>query len=355
MTTMPIADRPDLLTAEWLTNALRTEGHEVTVTTLRIQPVGTGQMGESFRLELTVDGGSGLPSTMIAKLPTPNEALRPMVGGAYRAELSFYRDFAPRLAVRAPQVHYMAAVEDHSSFVLLMEDLAPRRQGDQLTGFTPDRAEHAVVNLAGLHAGTWCDPALFDVDWLSVDDDESATTTGQVFGEAVETFLERFGGSFDGADAALLREVAAALPAWLTGRSERFALVHGDYRLDNLMFPVDAEDADVVALDWQTLGIGLPARDLAYVLETGMEPALRLASEDDLVAAYHGALLAHGVEDYPLHLCFEDYRYGMLQGPLITVFGAAYGTPTERGDAMFTAMLRRSLAAIRDLDTLSLI
>lgn len=355
MTDRPLADHPDQLTAEWLTAALRDEGHDVTVSALDLTAVGTGQMGESFRLHITYEEVTDLPSTMIAKLPTPNESLRPMVGGAYKAELLFYRDFAPRLAVRAPDVHYMAAIEDHTSFVLLMEDLAPRRQGDQILGCSTEQAEHAVVNLAGLHAGTWCDPTLLDFDWLSVDTDESAAMTGQFFGEAVDTFLERFADAFGADDGALLRDIAGALPAWLMGRTERFALVHGDYRLDNLMFPEDAADADVVALDWQTLGIGLPARDLAYLLETGMESDLRRASEDDLVAAYHGALLAHGVADYPLHLCFEDYRYGMLQGPLITVFGAAYGTPTERGDAMFTAMLRRSLAAIRDLDTLSLI
>ena len=42
----------------------------------------------------------------------------------------------------------------------------------------------------------------------------------------------------------------------------------------------------------------------------------------------------------------------MVQGPLVAVFGYAYGTRTERGDRMFAAMVRRACAAIRDLDTL---
>jgi hypothetical protein len=39
------------------------------------------------------------------------------------------------------------------------------------------------------------------------------------------------------------------------------------------------------------------------------------------------------------------------------VLGAVYATavPTERSDAMFLTMLRRSLAAIRDLDPLALL
>ncbi len=353
--TKPIADHPDQLTTEWLTAALRSEDHDVTVTHLDVTAVGTGQMGESFRLRVTYDGPTDLPSTMVAKLPSPNEDIRSMVGGAYKAELSFYRVYASRLAVRAPAVHYMAANEDHSSFVLVLEDLAPREQGDQIGGCTPDRAEHAVVNLAGLHAGTWCDPTLVDNDWLNLDTEESAAMTGEFFDGAVDLFLARLGTRFGPDDPALLRDIGAALPAWLLGRRERFALIHGDYRLDNLMFPVDADDTDVVALDWQTQAIGLPTRDVAYLLETGLEPDVRRATEDDLVAAYHGALLAHGVADYPLHLCFEDYRFAMLQGPLITIFGAAYGTQTDRGDDMFTAMLTRSLAAIRDLDSLALI
>jgi hypothetical protein len=72
MTTRPIADHPDQLTAEWLTAALRSEGHDVTVSHLDVTAVGTGQMGESFRLRVTYDGDTSLPPTMVAKLPSPN-------------------------------------------------------------------------------------------------------------------------------------------------------------------------------------------------------------------------------------------------------------------------------------------
>ena len=45
----------------------------------------------------------------------------------------------------------------------------------------------------------------------------------------------------------------------------------------------------------------------------------------------------------------------MVQGPLVSVFGCAYGARTERGDAMFAAMVKRACAAIRDLGTFDLI
>ncbi len=47
--------------------------------------------------------------------------------------------------------------------------------------------------------------------------------------------------------------------------------MHGDYRLDNMLF--DPDRTRVTVVDWQTLGSGLPARDLAYF--TGDEPAAR--------------------------------------------------------------------------------
>jgi hypothetical protein len=61
------------------------------------------------------------------------------------------------------------------------------------------------------------------------------------------------------------------------------------------------------------------------------------------------------VTGHSLEECRDDYRFSMLQGPLITIVGAAYGAPTERGDEMFLAMATRSAQAIRDLGTLDML
>ncbi len=140
---------------------------------------------------------------------------------------------------------------------------------------------------------------------------------------------------------------------WLLGRTERFGLVHGDYRLDNLLFPPDGGPG-VVAVDWQTLSLALPARDLAYFLGTSLSVDDRRAHERDLVAAYHAALTSYGVSGLLARGLLGRLRFAMIQGPLVSIFGCAYGTRTERGDRMFAAMVARSCAAIRDLDTLAL-
>ena len=369
-------DEPGGLTPAWLTAALGSTYPGAEVTAVTRTPVGTGQMGTSYRLGLTWsdgDPGGERPATLVAKLPTAEVAVRPMVAGAYATEVAFYREVASTVAVRTPACPYAAISESGTEFTLLLQDLHPARQGDQLVGSSFDQAGHAVVNLAGLHGPRWCDESLGDLGWLHVMDAEAAGLLGQVTRSAVTAFVDRLGERIAPADRTLLVEVGEAVAAWSTGRPERFGLVHGDYRMDNLMFdpPVEPPCSDrpgraepviepdgapaVTAVDWQTVARGLPARDLAYFLETSLDPADRRAHEVELVTRYHRALISHGVTGYPAATCFDDYRYGALQGPLIIVLGAAYGTQTERGDAMFLTMTARSCEAVRDLGTLELV
>jgi aminoglycoside phosphotransferase (APT) family kinase protein len=165
-----------------------------------------------------------------------------------------------------------------------------------------------------------------------------------------ESFLDRFASELDAMEVVALEGVAEHVDRWLVGRPERRAPVHGDYRLDNLMF---APDGTVTALDWQTLSLGLPARDVAFLLSTGLSVDDRRTHEATIVEAYRHALEAHGVEGHGAEECFDDYAFSMLQGPLIAELGWLVAETTERGDAMFMAMVRRACAAIVDLDTFS--
>jgi hypothetical protein len=318
------------------------------------EPVGTGQMGVCARLDIAYRGdAAGLPTSLVAKLPAADPAARALVAGAYRTEVAFYRHLAPTLAVRAPACHFSAVADEGANFVLLLEDVAPARQGDQLTGCAPDEALSAVENLAGLHGPRWCDPTLVEETGLTEIDAESVSTLAAVTADATERFTARFEGELGDDDREVLRRLPAVVEHWMLARRERFAPVHGDYRLDNVLF--HPEGTDTVAVDWQTLGLGLPGRDLAYFVGTSLDPDDRQAHEQELVAAYHRALQGHGVSGYTLDECWDDYCYGALQGPLITVLGCAYGARTERGDRMFLAMVRRSCAAVRDLATYDLL
>jgi hypothetical protein len=346
---------PEELTAQWLSRAL---GHQVAE--VDVERVGTGQIGSCFRL--TLDGGSQL----LAKLPTADPGLRQMLAGAYRAEVRFYTDLAPTVDVTVPRVHYAAIHPESGEFTLLLEDLAPWQPGDQIAGCTRDQAEDAVLNLARLHGPRWCDPTLTEVEGLSLNRPEDADLMAEVYGPATEIFLTTLGERLSDADHALLRRCVEVSRAWVLSRSERFSLVHGDYRLDNLLFPADPTDnvRAVAAVDWQTISLALPARDLAYFVATSLPTPERRQYESRLVAAYHGELTRYAtdlndgrrrvpqLDGYTLENCWDDYCFGMLQGPLVGLFGCAYGRRSERGDAMFVTMVQRACAAIRDLAVL---
>ncbi|WP_370289393.1 phosphotransferase family protein [Nocardioides sp.] len=341
------------LTAAVLGPLLGTELTDVVAT-----PVGTGQIGTAYRLALAgPEVGDRIPTSVLAKLPAADAGSRALLAGAYRGEIRFYRDIAPTVAIRVPGLVYASEVDDDGGFLLVLEDLAPARQGDQIAGATPAQVRDAVVNLAGLHGPRWCDPTLLEIEHLTLNGPDDAALLAELYGPATELFVDGLGALLDDDTIATLRACPPVVEAWALGRRERFGLVHGDYRLDNLLFPPDLPDqgSASIAVDWQTLSLALPARDLAYVVATSLDAPVRREVERDLVAAYHHALAGFGVEDHPPELAWEDYRYAMLQGPLVAVFGCAYGTRSERGDAMFAAMVTRACAAVRDLGTLDLI
>jgi aminoglycoside/choline kinase family phosphotransferase len=290
---------------------------------------------------------------LIAKMAAGPPEARTVIAEGYRAEYGFYTEIAHTLSVRTPHCFFATITDDGTCFTLLLEDLAPSTPGDQVTGLTPEEAEDAAVNLAGLHGPRWSDPELLAVPWLSRHTPETADFYAQILTGAIPTFLDHFERWMAPEDPDTLRSVPEHLPAWLMTRPQRFAVIHGDYRPDNLMFP--PHGAGVAAVDWQTLAIGLPGRDVGYLLATSLDPEVRRAEEHRIVESYRRALGEHGVE-ISAEECFDDYRLGVVQGPLITVLGAVYATdPNPSSDAMFTAMITRSLRAIRDLDPFSLL
>jgi hypothetical protein len=352
--TIEIIDRIEQVTPSWLTAALADAGFAVEVRDVGVTPVGTGQMGVSYRLEIDVVGDRGsLPETLVVKLPGADPSDRATVSPAYRAEITFYRDVADTVAVRAPRCHLALLSDDATAFTLLMEDLAPAVQGDQIAGTDPQRVAVAARNLAGLHGPRWCDPDILTESWFSELDEGGAYFVGELLKGAVPPLCERLGNQISAEDGATLEAAAGAMPAFLTRPRDRFAPLHGDYRLDNLLFSPDG--SSVAAVDWQTLSCGLPGRDVAYLIATSLSAEDRRIHERDLVEAHRESLAAHGVDGYDHEVAFEDYRVGLMQCPLVIILGAAFSTRTERGDAMFAAMIRRSSAAIRELDTLRLL
>lgn len=343
------------LTPTWLTAALSSSGANRRVRDVAATPIGTGQIGSTYRMTIRYDeADAAAPPVLIAKMAAGDEAARQRVSAGYQKEVGFYSELAATVDVRTPRCWYSSISDDNTNFVLLLDDVHPSVPGVQAAGCTRGQAVSSITNLAALHAPRWNDAAVLAVPYLPSGGAEAGIFMQALLTAATEEFVDRYHDRLIAADVDTLRESALAMSSWYVSRPAPFTIIHGDYRLDNLMFgPGDV----VTALDWQTVSVGPPCRDLAYFLGTSLEPELRQLHEHELVVGYHDAVVSRGVSDYDFVDCYMDYRIGHLQGPLITVLGCMYATatPSSRSDQMFLAMASRSCAAIRDLKTLELV
>lgn len=283
----------------------------VPVDSVKVDAIGTGQTGATYRITPTYSRQSGGPQTLVAKLPSQDAEVRQRVALGYRAEHAFYTRVAATVSIPLVRLYYGEISNDGSEFVLLLSDSAPAVQGDQIRGCSADEALLAVEALTGLHGPRWCDPA-----WLSFDsvtmpraDADFARGMGQLAQMATATTLSSLGTQVGPQDRKTLIESAELIEPWLGINPDRFSLLHGDFRLDNILFD---PKGTVTVVDWQTITVGLPARDLAYFLGTSMIPDERTAHEAELVTAYHQRLTGYGVTDYVAEQCWADYRLGML-------------------------------------------
>lgn len=124
----------------------------------------------------------------------------------------------------------------------------------------------------------------------------------------------------------LMDRLAAEMPADDGQRT----LVHGDYRIDNMIF--EAEGTKCLAvLDWELSTIGHPFADLASVIMQWQLPAgaqgrglmgvdraaLGLPSDEAFIAAYCGRRGLSGIDDFGYYLGFCFFRMAaIIQGVL---------------------------------------
>ena len=125
---------------------------------------------------------------------------------------------------------------------------------------------------------------------------------------------------------ALMVELVEAQPADDGQRT----LVHGDYRLDNMIFDAVTTDCRAV-LDWELSTIGHPFADLAAVIMQWQLPAgtegrgmggldraaLGLPSDEEFIAKYCERRGLSGIDNFGYYLGFCFFRMaGIIQGVL---------------------------------------
>ena len=344
------------LDADGLTAALQAAGTlapDVRITSVGTEPVGTGQMGDCLRLDLRYDGPTDAPATIVAKLPSSDETSRAtgVAMRTYEVEVRFYQELAPRLPVRAPRCHHAEIDIGSGDFVLLLEDLAPAVQGDQVAGCTVDQARLVVAEAARLHAPLWGDPSLDDLEWAVRWSPESQDAMQAMMTVLWPNFVERYGADLDDDVVEMGGRFVQRLRSFYAHRPEPHTVIHNDFRLDNLLFGTVAGGPPVAVVDWQTVGVGSAALDVSYFLGAGLSVEDRRAHEEDLVGEYHAALVAAGVTGYDGDRCWTDYRAFAFAGFHMAVLASMLVERTDRGDAMFLAMAGRHGRQVLDLNS----
>jgi hypothetical protein len=318
--------------------------------------IGDGLVGMNLRVRLH-DHDPALPASLVAKLPSTDPTSR-ATGVAlrnYEREVRFYADIAPTVDIRVPRCHHGEWDEATGDFVLLLEDMAPAVQGDQIAGCTVAVARTTVAELAKLHGPRWDDASLGEVDWLSRRGPDDAATLQGMWSMFIVGFEATYRRHLTDEQAAVLAEFGTKVAAWVTGRpAAPLAVTHGDFRLDNLLFGTAAGGPPVTAVDWQTPGHGAPVGDLSYFVGAGLLPDDRRAHERELVAEYAAALDGYGVE-VDAGWLWEQYRRESFAGVVMAVVASQIVGSSDRSEAMFTAMATRHLQQALDLDALALV
>ena len=322
------------------------------MTAVQWQAIGTGQVGDSARFELTYDRPGAGPATLAGKFAAADATSRQtaITHGLYAKEVAFYRELAGDLAIRTPRALAAEISDDGGEFVLLFEDLGPARGGNQLAGCSLADAREAVRQLAGLHAPSWGNAAMTGQPWLAARPDAIAFLL-QAYPYATKVFAERYDGQLAPELMDVCLRLSESCDRWFGRTVAQPCLVHGDFRLDNMLFDIKDGTEPLGVLDWQTLVVGSGLTDLAYFIGAGVGTTLS-AHEDELVEQYLASMTQSGV---PLTLAevWDDYRRGVLHGVSTAVFSAAFVERTERGDAMFLDMARGSCQLALKHDSLS--
>jgi len=334
------------LTPEWFADNL---GWDVASCTAEEIGVGIGVSSAVHRVTLTCGGEH--PASVVVKLTAVDEAatVTCTVLSMYRREVAFFEQVAHDTPMRVPVGHFGEVSNDGSQVVLVMEDMSGNRAADQTSAMSLADAERCIDSLADWHAKWWGQtdgmvesgvaialtdplypailPGLFEEGWAKLNASTQCqppaplTTIGKRFSATIGKLLDSFG---EGPQ----------------------TLLHGDYRADNLMFGPDDEP---IALDFQLIGTGTPAYDLAYFVTASLE--VTASEEKALFARWADRLVASGIAASDMTDMWDRYRRAALFR-LIPPVSASRGRDLNepRQAALCNAMMAGTARAATDLN-----
>jgi hypothetical protein len=324
-TNSPLPKNVADLTVDWFNEVIapRIDTQQALTVTCKDGSAGRGFTTQVVRLSVQwASHSSGLPQTLIVKLALPGIVAK-STGylEALEIERRWYESEAKTCPVRVPSCYYGRIDKVAGTFCLVLEDLCWMSAVDPADGLTADQARIAVAALADLHAYVPRSNELGrkprKVPAKLLEGIEQSWDAFLSF--CVDFVPERF---YD--LQGFLRAVESGANVI---RAAPRSFIHGDYKLDNLLFGQTYADTKIAVLDWQGAGHAWSIEELAGFLprslqdEVAAEPLLshyyrhaasisreKLISKDEFLELYRHALvlsLAGNVADTQMLLSGE--------------------------------------------------
>lgn len=259
---------PDQLTTSWITDMLTRTGHlsSQKLIDIRLSTIGegAGMMSLLSRLQLTYDSAGSGPTTLVVKSPALVEANRQVAVNfrTYEREARFFLELANRCQACTPEILF-CEVDADQNFLIIMEDLADYRLGDQVSGADLADTKICITELARLHASFW--NKVDDLTWIpGIADSHHADMMLQGAQAGWPVSLEVFGHVMPQPVQEMIEPFKEALPhlqAHLHNAPR--TLLHGDFRLENLFFG-GQEQTPLIIFDWQGPLLGRGIDEVAF-------------------------------------------------------------------------------------------
>lgn len=354
----------DLITPEWLTEVLTGSGSvrpDARLDSFSHSRIGTGKLGDMVRFDLEWAGASEdagpLPQSVVGKFASADPTSRQagLMTGIYVREICFYQELAAGMTMRIPRCHFAELNYQTGEFALILEDITPSSQGSQVAGCNLEQAEIAMDEAAKLHSSVWGASELGGRDWLTPRSENNGEGLTNIYIGLVGQFLEQYDDRLSDAAKEATQRFTPLVSSWLCTDSQLpFTLLHGDYRLENMLFGTGESAPPLCTVDWQTVTLGAGPSDVSYFIGAGLLPPERRDHERELLERYRVGLASGGVDLDPDEL-WASYRVNAFAGLHMAVIASVLVGRTEHGDEMFLTMAERHTEQVNDLDAWSLV
>jgi hypothetical protein len=338
-------DRPEAITAGWLSEALSSSLPGVQVKRVQVLDQHSGTTGR-MRTRLEYGPGPQGPQNVFVKLPPFDESQRQLVAmtDMGRREARFYQSLAAEVPMRIPRAYYAAHGGDPTQYVMVLEDL----EASGCT-FTRRLDEHAEANaeqligsLARLHAHFWDDPRFDDeFSWLL------PPRRSQRGAELVEQARHKFGANFPPVFSELARLYVehweSIVDLWDDGVP---TLIHGDTHNGNHFM-----DGNTVGLyDWAVISRAPGIRDICIYLGHSCPTDLRRREQDRWLRNYRQVLVDSGVDPPSFEDLWLRYRRGVMYAWISATTTAVFGSLMQPIEVSMRAIALAN-ATCADLET----